>query len=47
MLPFTQINSNISAVPIVASIPHTGTYVPEDIEQLFTNSDVAELPMTD
>ena len=47
MHPFTQINSNISAVPIVASIPHTGTYVPEDIEQLFTNSDVAELPMTD
>ncbi len=47
MLPFTQINSNISAVPIVASIPHTGTFVPNEIRQLFANSDVADLPMTD
>ncbi len=32
---------------IVASIPHTGTFVPQDIQALFASSKVAQLPMTD
>ena len=47
MHAFIQTNSNLPAAPIVASIPHTGTFVPEEITQLFANSDVADLPMTD
>ena len=47
MHPFTQINASVAAVPIIASIPHTGTYVPQDIQQLFATSKVAQLPMTD
>ena len=47
MHAFTLTNPTKPALPVIASIPHTGTYVPEDIKQLFASSDVARLPMTD
>jgi len=34
-------------VPLLVSIPHTGTYVPADIAARFSSSKVAELPDTD
>lgn len=34
-------------LPVVASIPHTGTYVPAEIEDLFVSDKVRQLPMTD
>jgi N-formylglutamate deformylase len=34
-------------VPLLVSIPHTGTYVPDDIRATFASDYVASLPMTD
>ena len=34
-------------IPVVASIPHTGTYVPSEIDSLFISNRVRQLPMTD
>ncbi len=33
--------------PLVVSIPHTGTYVPSDINDRFISDRIRELPMTD
>lgn len=47
MQPFSLSVPSQSALPIVASIPHTGTFVPQEIQKLFASSKVAQLPMTD
>lgn len=35
------------AVPLVVSIPHTGTFVPEEINDSFASDAIRALPMTD
>jgi N-formylglutamate deformylase len=34
-------------IPVLVSIPHTGTYVPENIAASFATDDIRSLPMTD
>jgi N-formylglutamate deformylase len=36
-----------ATLPIVANLPHSGTYIPPDIERLFTGSHRLSLPNTD
>ncbi|MBT8142061.1 MAG: hypothetical protein HKN88_03325 [Gammaproteobacteria bacterium] len=47
MQAFTLTQPVGPALPVLASIPHSGTYVPDDIRVLFANKSVAHLPMTD
>jgi len=44
---YTLHNAISNSLPIVASIPHTGTLVPQEVQKLFINQSVALLPMTD
>lgn len=44
---YTLHNAISNSLPIVASIPHTGTLVPQEVQKLFINQSVAQLPMTD
>lgn len=37
----------VEPVPLVVSIPHTGTYVPDDIAASFASDYIRSLPMTD
>lgn len=34
-------------IPVIASIPHTGTFVPDEINELMASDEVRKLPMTD
>lgn len=47
MQPYSLSTSSQATLPIIASIPHAGTFVPQEIQQLFASSKVAQLPMTD
>ncbi|MDX1454473.1 MAG: N-formylglutamate amidohydrolase [Gammaproteobacteria bacterium] len=37
----------VDAIPVVCSIPHTGTYVPDGIPERWTSDHIRSLPMTD
>lgn len=47
MLPYAIRLPVVPAVPIVVSIPHTGTYVPDAIAANFASEYIRGLPMTD
>lgn len=49
MFPYSILPAefNVSLKPIIASIPHCGTYVPLEIEAKFSNETQRDLPMTD
>ncbi len=44
---FTLREPVVAAVPLVVSIPHTGTFVPEEIAASFASDKIRALPMTD
>jgi N-formylglutamate amidohydrolase len=45
--PFHVREASMTEVPVVVSIPHTGTYVPDSIAADFASSHIRSLPMTD
>ena len=47
MTPFHIRDASTAEVPVVVSIPHTGTYVPDAIHAEFASSYIRSLPMTD
>lgn len=47
MQPFEIRRPAVDAIPLVISIPHTGTYVPESILARFASDYIRSLPMTD
>lgn len=47
MKPYEIRLPNVDPIPLVCSIPHTGTYVPEDIPARFASDWIRSLPMTD
>ena len=47
MKPFEIRRPTVDAIPLVASMPHTGTYIPEDIAARLANDRMRALPMTD
>lgn len=47
MEPFVIRAAAGEPVPVVASIPHTGTYVPEAVKSRFASDAMRRLPMTD
>lgn len=47
MQPFEIRRPTVDAIPLVVSIPHTGTYVPDAIMARFASDYMRSLPMTD
>ncbi|MEA5444485.1 N-formylglutamate amidohydrolase [Gammaproteobacteria bacterium AB-CW1] len=45
--PYVIREPNTERLPVVVSIPHTGTRVPEGISRFFASDDLHELPNTD
>jgi len=47
MQAFTITPAQSKQIPVIASIPHTGIFVPDDISRRFVSDAVRQLPMTD
>ncbi len=47
MKPYAQRLVDPPEIPVVVSIPHTGTYVPETVKTSFASDYIRTLPMTD
>ncbi|HEX7047609.1 MAG TPA: N-formylglutamate amidohydrolase [Gammaproteobacteria bacterium] len=47
MEPFVVRPATADRVPLVVSIPHTGTYIPEDVRARLASDHMRALPMTD
>lgn len=45
--PFVVRPATIDRIPLIVSIPHTGTYIPEDIRARLASDAMRALPMTD
>lgn len=47
MTPFEIRLPNVDAIPVLASIPHTGTYIPDAVSARLASDAMRALPMTD
>lgn len=47
MQPFVIRQATIDAIPLVVSIPHTGVYLPKELEDRLASDYMRSLPMTD
>jgi len=47
MFPYTIVPANKKMIPVIVSIPHSGTYMPLDIERRIDDKEMQALPMTD
>lgn len=47
MEPFVVRPATVDTIPLIVSIPHTGTYMPDDIRERLASDVMRALPMTD